>query len=179
MGESVLDPLAPSSPIAPSSGASASGSMRSAPAIRSRGSPSCRRAGPCRAAGAAAPRRPSRSTQKATPLRCGRSAFGLAARQFIGDAALAVPAQSSVHGQIMQLRRFGVQMVAPRSISAWAKSPARSLGHHCASAARGSAAWRRARASRWHRARAITRSTLPSTAAARRPKAMAAMAPAV
>ena len=73
-------------------------------------------------------------------------------------------AQSSRHGHSTQRGRRGVQIVAPRSIIAWAKSPARCAGTSAAASARrrGLAA---GSGSRTAKSRATTRSTLPSTAA--------------
>ena len=60
--------------------------------------------------------------------------------------------QSSLSGQSMQGGRFGVQIVAPRSIIACAKSPGRVGRHQRLHASRGSPAWRPAAASRSRRA---------------------------
>ncbi len=73
---------------------------------------------------------------------------------------------------------FGVQMVAPRSISACAKSPARRGGSSDAASAlmRGFAA---GNSSSTANSRVTTRSTLPSTGTAGASKAIAAIAAAV
>ena len=85
---------------------------------------SCRRAGP--SAGACAP---ARSRRRAAPRRPRRGAacpsvFG-ALRGKVSASPRARAAQGSIQGQSAQAGFFGVQMVAPRSISACAKSPRR------------------------------------------------------
>ena len=87
-------------------------------------------------------------------------------------------AQSSRSGQSMQRGRRGVQMVAPRSIIACAKSPGRSFGTSLSSQARISVL-ASGSGVRMANRRAITRSTLPSTTAAGLSKAIAAIAAAV
>ena len=47
-----------------------------------------------------------------------------------------LPPQCSAHGQMRQLGDLGVQMVAPRSIIAWAKSPVRCSGTRACAFAR-------------------------------------------
>ena len=78
----------------------------------------------------------------------------------------------------MQDGRRGVQIVAPRSIIACAKSPGRDCG-----TSRSTTSWIAGFASgsgvSIARSRVITRSTLPSTTAAGRSKAIAAIAAAV
>src|SRR5690606_18800051 len=69
----------------------------------------------------------ARTTSHAMPCRTGRSVFGV----LRGSSAAMPrrrPAQGSCQGQIPQAGRRGVQMVAPRSITACAWSPARSAG---------------------------------------------------
>jgi hypothetical protein len=61
------------------------------------------------------------------PWRVGIFALGVL-RGRLSAMPRALAAHSSAHGQIPQLAVRGVQMVAPRSIRAWAKSPARFLG---------------------------------------------------
>jgi hypothetical protein len=87
-------------------------------------------------------------------------------------------AQASTHGQIRQFAVFGEQTVAPRSIRACAKSPGRSGGTSSSVAAL-MAGLDAGNGSVMARSREMTRSTLPSTAAAGRLKAMAAIAAAV
>ena len=87
---------------------------------------SCRRAG--RAAGGRRSIVPSaRSTTKAAPRRNSPSAFGVR-RGNVSWSPRRRASQRSFHGQSKQAGRFGVQIVAPRSIIAWAKSPARRAG---------------------------------------------------
>ena len=95
--------------------------------------------------------------------------LGIAARL----AAAGVPT-----GELSYHNRFGEQIVAPRSIIAWVKSPGRRDGTSVSARARISdfAAGNSASIAK---SRAITRSMLPSTATARRPNAMAAIAAAV
>ena len=81
-------------------------------------------------------------------------------------------------GQIAQAGFFGVQMVAPRSIIACAKSPARLTGVFTAVRSRIEArAWGRGVPISY--SRETTRSTLPSTTTADCPNAIAATAAAV
>ena len=78
----------------------------------------------------------------------------------------------------MQFGRRGVQIVAPRSIIACAKSPGRSAGVISAVRSRISAL-AAGRGVSMANSRATTRSTLPSTTASGRSKAIAAIAAAV
>ena len=88
-------------------------------------------------------------------------------------------AQASIQGQSAQAGFFGVQMVAPRSISACAKSPARAAGTSVCGEPLDRAAWPRAVRSSTANSLATTRSTLPSTGAAGASNAIAAIAAAV
>ena len=72
----------------------------------------------------------------------------------------------------------GVQIVAPKSIIAWAKSPARVSGVSASASALISVLAVGSGVAR-AKSRATTRSILPSTGVARLPKAMAATAAAV
>ena len=78
------------------------------------------------------------------------------------------PRKPSFHGQSAQAGFFGVQMVAPRSIIACAKSPARARGVSARAKRADLAAWPPAAASSTAKSRAITRSILPSTGDRRR-----------
>ena len=109
---------------------------------------SCRRAGPCPARLRSRTAPSPRTATKAAPRRCGFSAFARADGQQFRIAGGDAPRQSSRSGQSMQRGRFGVQIVAPRSIIACAKSPGRSAGTSVSTSARGFPAWRRAAASR-------------------------------
>ena len=73
---------------------------------------------------------------------------------------------------------FGVQIVAPRSIIACVKSPARRCGTSVSARARISA-FAAGNSASIANSRAITRSMLPSIATARRSNAIAAIAAAV
>ncbi|MNL23912.1 hypothetical protein D3C87_1453240 [compost metagenome] len=64
---------------------------------------------------------------KAAPTRTGFSFFAALTGKRSGSCS-ASARQSSRKGQSAQAGRFGVQIVAPRSIIAWAKSPGRSVG---------------------------------------------------
>ena len=69
----------------------------------------------------------ARSTTKAAPWRSWPVSFFC----FFGKVSCRPAArarQGIIHGQSAQAGRLGVQMVAPRSITAWAKSPGRSPG---------------------------------------------------
>ena len=68
------------------------------------------------------------------------------------DRRRPAPRQSSLSGQSMQAGRLGVQIVAPRSIIACAKSPGRRVRRQALDGLRGSAAWPPAAASRSRRA---------------------------
>lgn len=127
---------------------------------------------------------PGRDTQNAAAKRFGFGArFGPSASVSATPAARA--AQASATGQAPQRGRpLGMQMVAPRSISACAWSPGRACGARDAARRRSSALRRDAgepvsqpRA----KSRATTRSMFPSTGAADppRPKPMARTAAAV
>ena len=74
------------------------------------------------------------------------------------------PRNASVHGHSTQAGFFGVQIVAPRSIMACAKSPARRCGVSVAASARISGL-APGSSSSTAKSRAITRSILPSTGA--------------
>ena len=119
----------------------------------------------------------ARRASQSVPCRSGLGALG-ARRGRASAIPVRCPAQRARQGQSAQAGRRGVQIVAPRSITAWAWSPGRRSGVRAAAWARSAGraagsgvctAWRRA----------ITRSTLPSTTTAGRPKAMAATAAAV
>ena len=69
----------------------------------------------------------ARMTTKAAPRRSRPSFFGALSGKVSGSPR-ARAAQFPIHGQSAQAGFFGVQMVAPRSISACAKSPARRAG---------------------------------------------------
>ena len=77
---------------------------------------------------AAAPRRRRRGAARLPPS--GPCAAASPARR------AARPRQASSHGQTAQAGRFGVQIVAPRSISACAKSPGRSAGTSASASSR-------------------------------------------
>lgn len=119
----------------------------------------------------------SRSAQNTTPQR-----VGLAAAGAIRGKASATPATRAAQpvrqGQEGQSGRRGVHTVAPRSISAWAKSPGRP---GAARAAASRVIPPRAAGSGVSMAcsRASTRTTLPSTGTAGRSNAIAAIAAAV
>ncbi len=90
----------------------------------------------------------------------------------------AAPRSRRARGRARRPARVGVQIVAPRSNSAWAKSPgrARAAGSRqkpCGQRRR-AAAWRRQRRLDSANSRATTRSTLPSTGTTGWPKAIAA-----
>ena len=122
--------------------------------------------------------RPSpRVAQNATPWRVGRAIFG----NFFGKDSW-IPAararQCAFHGQALQFGRRGLHTVAPRSISAWAKSPARWRGvRRCATSAISGLAAGNGVSIRW--SRDITRSMFPSTGVAGWSNAIAAIAAAV
>ena len=117
------------------------------------------------------------SNQYTVPLRSG---LGFFAARFGKTSAvpLARPAQISRHGHKRQSGRLGVHRVAPRSIMACAKSPGRSCGTSPAFFSLTSA-FSAGSGVCISNSRASTRSILPSTGAAGRLKAMAAMAAAV
>ena len=81
-------------------------------------------------------------------------------------------------GRRAQAGRFGVQIVAPRSIRPCAKSPGRSAGTSASASAR-IAGFAFGSGVSTRNSRETTRSTLPSTAAAGRSNAIAAIAAAV
>jgi len=111
------------------------------------------------------------------PRRTGRSPFG-SLRGNVSAVPSARPSQDAAQGQRPQSGLRGVQTVAPRSISACAKSPARAAGSISSTFSRTRRfACRKGAAMAW--SRAITRSTLPSIAAEGASKAIAAIAPAV
>ena len=111
------------------------------------------------------------------PWRC-----GLAALRGLTGKASGVPSAWPRHagrsGQSRHLGLRGVQIAVPRSIIAWAKSPASASGVIASAAAR-IAALPAGNGSAIANSRATTRSTLASTTTARRPKAIAATAAAV
>ena len=78
---------------------------------------------------------PSRSIHQPWPSRCGFTFFGALTGKAAGSA-VAKAAQSCRSGQMPQAGLRGVQMVAPRSIMACAKSPARASGVTRSAAAR-------------------------------------------
>ncbi len=119
----------------------------------------------------------ARTTTKAAPRRRRPSRLG-AFNGNVSGSPRRRAAQASIHGQSAQAGLFGVQMVAPRSISAWAKSPARAGGISVAVRRRISA-FAAGNSSSTANSRATTRSILPSTGAARASNAMAAIAAAV
>ena len=73
---------------------------------------------------------PSRSIQRAMPWRSGRSRLAARTGKASGSP-LAKAAQSALSGQAGQSGARGRQIVAPRSIIAWAKSPALLVRGHC------------------------------------------------
>ena len=107
-------------------------------------------------------------TTNAAPRRRRPSFFGALIGNLSGSPRRRA-AQASIHGQSAQAGFFGVQMVAPRSISACAKSPARFAGTR-PSASRRICAFAAGSSSSTAKSLATTRSTLPSTAAAGRRK---------
>ena len=119
----------------------------------------------------------ARTATKAAPRRRRPVFFG-ALRGNVSGSPRRRAAQCSIQGQSAQAGFFGVQMVAPRSISACAKSPARSAGTMHAVRRRISALAAGNSCSS-AKSLATTRSTLPSTAAAGASNAMAAIAAAV
>ena len=139
---------------------------------------SCRRAAPWAGASAGARTHLREETTKAAPRRRRPAAFG-ALRGNVSDRRANAPRNAPIHGQSTQAGFFGVQMVAPRSISACAKSPARADGHQALRRGAGCPALAAGNSSSTANSRATTRSTLPSTAAAGASKAMAAIAAAV
>ena len=110
----------------------------------------------------------------------GRGFFFAARTGSALGSPIALAAQHARSGQAAQSGAAGRQTVAPRSISAWLKSPGRS-GGISSSALRAISARPAALSASPAKpvSREMTRVTLPSTAAARSPKAMDAMAPAV
>ena len=105
----------------------------------------------------------ARSTTKAAPRRSWPFAFLRFRKRLLQPRG---PGQAgAIQGQSAQAGRFGVQMVAPRSISACAKSPGRSAGTS-ASVSAPDRGLRLGSGSSIAKSRATTRSTLPSTAAA-------------
>lgn len=67
------------------------------------------------------------TAMKAAPYRTGFCFFAALTGKSSGSESLSA-AQAPRNGQSEQAGRFGVQIVAPRSIIAWAKSPGRSAG---------------------------------------------------
>ncbi len=108
---------------------------------------SCRRAGPWRDACARA-----RSRRRAARRRPRRAAAALPASAPCAETVSGSPRRRAAHelvqGQSAQAGFFGVQMVAPRSIMAWAKSPARRSGISDWAKPRMVSAWRPAIAPR-------------------------------
>ena len=94
--------------------------------IQGRAAPPSRRASRVPGGGPAT-RAPSRSIQRAMPWRSGRSRLAERGGKASGSP-LAKAAQSASSGQAGQSGARGRQIVAPRSIIAWAKSPAPSCG---------------------------------------------------
>ena len=148
------------------------------PSRACRGVRRSRRAGPSAAAGGRGRRRPRDARR--TPRRLARGfGFASALRGKVVGRAGAERARSRLRaGRPAQSGFRGRQIVAPMSISAWAKSPARRGGASARAAAAialrcsaigASSAVRRAR----------MRAMLPSTGAAWRSKAIAAIAAAV
>ena len=88
---------------------------------------SCRRAGPLPAASAPAQSHPRGARQKRR-RGAARLRVSVPARGKVSASPRACAAQLSCHGHRAQAGFFGVQIVAPRSIIAWAKSPARRCG---------------------------------------------------
>ena len=119
----------------------------------------------------------SRATNAAPRLQRPRAVWALSPAVSLRCRACA-PSQSSASGQLPQAGRLAVQMPAPRSISACAKSPARFCGTSDLPSA-SSLALAPGSGSVTANSRAITRSALASIAASRASKAMAAIAPAV
>ena len=74
-------------------------------------------------------------TTKDAPWRSLPSTFG-ALRGNVSASPRARATQASIHGQMPQAGFFGVQIVAPRSIIAWVKSPARRCGTSVSARAR-------------------------------------------
>ena len=108
---------------------------RAAPSSRWSAPRSCRRAGPCPGACASSTAPSPRTATKAAPRRSGFSAFGRATGKRSGSpepSARAIVAQRAEHAG----GRRGVQIVAPRSIIAWAKSPGRASGTSVSTSAR-------------------------------------------
>jgi hypothetical protein len=119
----------------------------------------------------------ARTATKAAPRRI-RPARFRALRGNVSGSPRRRAAHTFNHGQAVQAGRLGVQMVALKSISPWAKSPARRLGTRPAASFR-SCGFPVGNSCSKANSLATTRSTLPSTAAARTPKAIAAIAAAV
>ena len=121
-------------------------------------------------------RKPSaRRTTKAAPRRSAPSRLGILGGK-VSASPRARPMQLSFHGQKTQAGFFGVQIVAPRSIIACAKSPAAVAARARGPAQSGLASGNGPASAN---SRAITRSILPSTGLAGGPKAIAAIAAAV
>ena len=116
-------------------------------------------------------------TTNAVPRLSGRGFFGLRAGNDRSKPSF-FAAHDLTHGQDSQVGDFGVQIVAPRSIIACAKSPARACGAR-ASATFFNTGFAAGSFSRTAKSLASTRSMLPSTGAAGIPKPIAAIAAAV
>ncbi|MNL47317.1 hypothetical protein D3C87_1700990 [compost metagenome] len=101
--------------------------------------------------------------------------FFFALRGKVSGSATESARQCGRNGQSAQAGRFGVQIVAPRSIIACAKSPGRSGGVSSATFAF-MAGFEPGRGASIAKRREMTRSTLPSITAACRLNAMAATA---
>ena len=80
----------------------------------------------------------ARVTTNDAPRRSLPSTFG-ALRGNVSASPRACASQDPIHGQMPQAGFFGVQMVAPRSIIAWVKSPNRRGGSSASARARISA----------------------------------------
>jgi hypothetical protein len=89
------------------------------------------------------------------------------------------PRRAAISGQMPQAGDFGVQIVAPRSISACAWQPGRTSGVRRAASAFSSGLDLGSGVVSTAKRRDITRSILPSSTGAGRSKAMEAMAAAV
>ena len=108
----------------------------------------------------------ARTATNAAPRRSFPSRFG-ALRGNVCGSPRRRAAQSSIHGQSAQAGFTGVQIVAPRSISACAKSPARASGASVC-ARRWISGLAAGNSSSTANSRVTTRSTLPSTGTALR-----------
>ena len=108
---------------------------------------------------------PASASQKCTPCRSGRAGFA-ALRGSSPAMPARRPAQCAIQGHSTQPGAAGVQTVAPRSNSAWAKSAGRAIASGSAPscpARRRSIGLAAGNGSSTANSRATTRSTLPST----------------